>query len=319
MSECTRYRVPISDTHPISGRHDTDIGHHIPDIGINIGINVGYHDIGDMISRYRCQYRVPISGIPISGKDSHRYRIKYRTRYRVTKCAPPPELVLHEDLGSLQRLLDAIIADPVPSGMLEARVCKTHSLSFIMSRMIATVRSVIGRPAASARAIASLILRCMHGDMPLSRERSLLFAASCLAACSLRRKSGSILSFALTSRWRTMSGWFSHSSLLFWAYSARSRAFTASLSLCSRSSSGDGPGGTPRGYVFLFSRFSFNSRISKSRFRLSLICSSSLSARRSASWSRSSIVDVNRSCINDCIRCRLRSWRRAFPLSINQA
>ena len=107
MSECTRYRVPISDTHPISGRHDTDICHHIPDIGINIGINIGYHDIGDMISRYRCQYRVPISGIPISGKDSHRYRIKYRTRYRVTKCAPPPELVLHEDLGSLQRLLQS--------------------------------------------------------------------------------------------------------------------------------------------------------------------------------------------------------------------
>ena len=43
----------------------------IPDVGINIGINIGCPDIGDMISRYRCQYRVPISGVPISGYDSH--------------------------------------------------------------------------------------------------------------------------------------------------------------------------------------------------------------------------------------------------------
>ena len=57
MSDVTRYRVPISGTHPISGpsHHSiTDIVNHIPDIGINIGINsIGCPDIGDMISRYR--------------------------------------------------------------------------------------------------------------------------------------------------------------------------------------------------------------------------------------------------------------------------
>jgi hypothetical protein len=36
-----------------------------------------------MISRYWCQYRVPISGVPISGYDSHRYRSQYQTRYWV--------------------------------------------------------------------------------------------------------------------------------------------------------------------------------------------------------------------------------------------
>jgi hypothetical protein len=46
-----------------------------------------------MISRYRCQYRVPISGVPISGYDSHRYRSQYRTRYRVLFQV----LVLHAD------------------------------------------------------------------------------------------------------------------------------------------------------------------------------------------------------------------------------
>ncbi len=60
MSHGTRYRVPISGTHPISGHHVTDIVIHIPDIGINIGYNIGCPDIGDIISRYRCQYRVPI-------------------------------------------------------------------------------------------------------------------------------------------------------------------------------------------------------------------------------------------------------------------
>jgi hypothetical protein len=92
MSDVTRYRVPISGTHPISGHpsHVTDIVNHIPDtsIGINIGYNIGCPDIGDMISsRHRCQYRVPISGVPgqISGYDSlsQRYRNQYRTRYRV--------------------------------------------------------------------------------------------------------------------------------------------------------------------------------------------------------------------------------------------
>jgi len=67
MSHVTRYRVPISGTYPISGHHVTDIVNHIPDIGINIGYNIRCPDIGDMISRYRCQYRVPISGVPISG------------------------------------------------------------------------------------------------------------------------------------------------------------------------------------------------------------------------------------------------------------
>ncbi len=63
MSHGTRYRVPISGTHPISGYHVTDIVNHIPDIGINIGYNIGCPYIGDMISRYRCQleYR-PIIG-----------------------------------------------------------------------------------------------------------------------------------------------------------------------------------------------------------------------------------------------------------------
>jgi hypothetical protein len=88
MSHVTRYRVPISGTHPISGHHVTDIVNHIPDIGINIGINIGGSDIGDMISRYRCQYRVPISGVPISGYDSHQYRSQYRTRYRVLFLVP---------------------------------------------------------------------------------------------------------------------------------------------------------------------------------------------------------------------------------------
>ena len=97
MSDVTRYRVPISGTHPISGHHITDIVNHIPDIGINIGINIGCPDIGDMIFRYRCQYRVPISGVPISGYDSHRYRGQYRARYRVrvTQCAPWPQLALY--------------------------------------------------------------------------------------------------------------------------------------------------------------------------------------------------------------------------------
>ncbi len=83
MSDVTRYRVPISGTHPISGQHVTDIVNYIPDIGINIGHNIGCPDIGDMISRYRCQYRVPISAVPISGYDSHWYRSQYRTLYRV--------------------------------------------------------------------------------------------------------------------------------------------------------------------------------------------------------------------------------------------
>ena len=97
MSDVTRYRVPISGTHLISGHHITDIVNHIPDIGINIGINIGCPDISDLISRYRCQYQVPISGVPISGYDSHRYRGQYRARYRVqvTQCAPLPQLALY--------------------------------------------------------------------------------------------------------------------------------------------------------------------------------------------------------------------------------
>ncbi len=64
MLHVTRYRVPISGTYPISGYYVTDI-------------------VYDMISRYRYQYRVPISGVPISGYDNHRYRSEYGTRYRV--------------------------------------------------------------------------------------------------------------------------------------------------------------------------------------------------------------------------------------------
>ena len=47
---------------------------------------------GHKVTRYRGQYRVPISGVPISGYNSHRYRSQYRTRYRVTSCAPRPQL-----------------------------------------------------------------------------------------------------------------------------------------------------------------------------------------------------------------------------------
>jgi hypothetical protein len=74
-SSCHRYRKP----HTVN---------HIPDIGINIGYNIRCPDIGDIISRYRCQYRVPISGVPISGYDSHRYRSEYRTRCRVLFLVP---------------------------------------------------------------------------------------------------------------------------------------------------------------------------------------------------------------------------------------
>ncbi len=42
----------------ISGHHVTDIVNLIPDIWINIGYNIGYPNICDMISRYWCQYRV---------------------------------------------------------------------------------------------------------------------------------------------------------------------------------------------------------------------------------------------------------------------
>lgn len=110
MSHVTRYRVPISGTYPISGHHVTDIVNHIPDIGINIGYNIRCPDIGDMISRYRCQYRVPISGVPISGYDSHRYRSQYRTRYRVLflvqmqgPCAKPWWVTGSEKYGQVKK------------------------------------------------------------------------------------------------------------------------------------------------------------------------------------------------------------------------
>ncbi len=83
MTHMTRYRVHISGIYPILGHHVTDISDHIPDIGINIGYNIGCSDIGDIISRYRYQYRVPISDVPISGNDRIRYRSQYQTRYRV--------------------------------------------------------------------------------------------------------------------------------------------------------------------------------------------------------------------------------------------
>ncbi len=60
MSDVTRHQVPISGTHPISGQRVTNIVNQIPDIWINTGYNIGCPDISDMISRYRCQYRVPI-------------------------------------------------------------------------------------------------------------------------------------------------------------------------------------------------------------------------------------------------------------------
>ncbi len=55
----------------------------IPDTGINIGINIGYPDIG--------MHRIPtsgsmsgsISGIPISACTEYRYRVQYRVQYRV--------------------------------------------------------------------------------------------------------------------------------------------------------------------------------------------------------------------------------------------
>ncbi len=80
--------VRISNFYGFQMHHVTDIVNHIPDIGINIGYYIGCPDISDMISRYQCQYRVPISGVPISGYDSHRYRSQYRTRYRVLFLVP---------------------------------------------------------------------------------------------------------------------------------------------------------------------------------------------------------------------------------------
>ena len=111
MSYVTRYRVPISGTYPISGHTGTYIVNHIPDIGINIGINIGCPDIGDMLSRYRYQYRVPISGVPISGYDSHRCRSQYRTRYRirVRSAATACTLFLINDLHNRQWLFEAAI------------------------------------------------------------------------------------------------------------------------------------------------------------------------------------------------------------------
>lgn len=43
---------------PISGHHVTDIVYLVPDIGFNIGTNIGYPDIGVSKTRYRCQYRI---------------------------------------------------------------------------------------------------------------------------------------------------------------------------------------------------------------------------------------------------------------------
>ncbi len=42
---------------PISGHSVTDIVHYIPDIGVNIGTNIGMPDIGNCNNPYRCQYR----------------------------------------------------------------------------------------------------------------------------------------------------------------------------------------------------------------------------------------------------------------------
>ena len=115
MSDVTRYRVPISGTHPISGHHITDIVNHIPDIGINIGINIWCPDIGDMIFRYQCQYRVPISGVPISGYDSHRYRGQSISgtisgpSHTVCSSATACTIFLTYDLDSHQRLFEAAI------------------------------------------------------------------------------------------------------------------------------------------------------------------------------------------------------------------
>jgi hypothetical protein len=41
---------------PISSHSVTDIVNCIPDIGVNIGTNIGMPDIGDWNNRYRCQY-----------------------------------------------------------------------------------------------------------------------------------------------------------------------------------------------------------------------------------------------------------------------
>ncbi len=66
-----------------------DIGYQIPDIGINIGFNIGYPNIG--------MFRIPIlgsisgsisraeSGIPISACWECRYRVQYRVQYRVSR------------------------------------------------------------------------------------------------------------------------------------------------------------------------------------------------------------------------------------------
>ncbi len=103
MSDVTRYRVPMSGTHPISGHHVNDIVNHIPDIRINIGYNIGCPDIGNMTSRYWCQYWVPISGHIIS-----RYLCQYRvpisdvpiSGYEYTMIATDIVVNIGHDIGS---------------------------------------------------------------------------------------------------------------------------------------------------------------------------------------------------------------------------
>lgn len=177
MSYVTRYRVPISGTFPISGHTGTDIVNHIPDIGINIGINIGCPDIGDMLSRYRCQYRVPISGVPISGYDSHRCRSQYRTRYRITECAPviaPHSLHIVPDRRSSQSPVAFRGGDP-PIPVLQecANLCVSWSLEGLAPldpRAVLSIRSasdVLVRTKDSQASFVGRLRRLFVQDLPI--------------------------------------------------------------------------------------------------------------------------------------------------------
>jgi hypothetical protein len=109
---------------------------------------------------------------------------------------------------------------------------KNHSLSFKMSLTIVFDSLSIGRPSALARSIATTILALQLQGQAVATKGLRRQALYCLLLTIVAR-SGSIARFALTSLWRTISGWFT------------------------------------------------------SCFRFFLICFSSLSARRQASWPRS--------------------------------
>ena len=74
----SRYRV-----FPDIGTSRHDIGYQIPDIGTNIGINIGYPDIGMSRIPISGSMSGSISGIPIPTCTEYRYSAQYRVQYRV--------------------------------------------------------------------------------------------------------------------------------------------------------------------------------------------------------------------------------------------